>query len=99
VNCSVLPATTLAGFGVTEIDTSVGDEVLTVVLTVAELLPRFGSACAPPTLAVLVSVPAALGFTLMVIVELAPLASAPIAHVIVVVPEHPVPAVAVALSP
>ena len=51
--------------------------MLTVVVTVAALLPVLGSTSLPLTLAVLVSVPAACGVTLMVIVAVAPLASVP----------------------
>jgi hypothetical protein len=62
---------------------------MTVVICVAVLLLRFGSVVAAATVAVFVSVPAALGaLTTMSTVAVAPLGKMPSLHVTVLVPEQ-----------
>jgi hypothetical protein len=71
------------------------DEPVTVVEVVAELFAVTGSGVVEVTLAVFVSVPAAVGVTTMVMVAVAAFANVPRLQVTVVVPEHePVDAVA-----
>src|SRR5205807_2369298 len=82
----VWPTCTGSGVSVLAITRSAAG--LTVVLAVAVLLSGFGSASVPLTLAVLVSVPAAVGWTTIVTVALAPLARFPRLHVTVLVPEQ-----------
>src|SRR5438132_11514269 len=57
-----------------------GSQGCTVVVAVAELLLVFGSACCALTVAVLVIVPFAVGFTRMVTVALPPFAMLPRLH-------------------
>src|SRR5262245_57362396 len=71
------------------------ETLATVVVLVAALLPGTSSTLLVVTLAAFDSVPGAVGVTMIVTVALAPLASAPMLQVTVLVPEQvPIEAVA-----
>jgi hypothetical protein len=70
------------------IDRSAWSTGFTVVVAVELLSAGFESALVVATVAVLLNGPAAVGFTTIVTVALAPFPSEPRAHVTVAVPEH-----------
>jgi hypothetical protein len=68
VNCCVPPTATLAGFGVTAIDTSVG--AVTVSCAVPEMVPDFAVIVTGPPAFTPVARPAALIVAIVVLLEL-----------------------------